>query len=654
MSRMCCTITVKLLSDTIFSSGNSIPGGEDIALRTDAHGAPIIPAATIKGMLRESVENYLCWTGQDDVREVTALFGKTYRWQEDTRRRLVFSDLRLHTLPWEDTDWSSLRTFIRVRDGMTDQGSLRMAACLDQGLVFSGLLLCDQEDFPLLETAVKGIRWAGLMHHRGFGSIEVRLQPGEELKTPWAIASAPILRYRLRVKTPLSIPWLSRSGIDSTDGLRYTKSRDFLPGSAVRGMVMSALSQSDDAWFQENKEALLKKVRFWNAVPVLDGKPLIPTPAGFYEDKAGTRFYSILNREAEAGDKRARLGSYCSLEGGILRDHSPAMTSGLRILKKKRRIFSVQAIAPETVLEGYIHLDDPNLASRICTAFGEYVWLGADRYAGNGLCQVECLDAREPELYRFSYGPGDTVPQDLCMMLLSPAAMFRNGEPAGIDEEQLAALLDVGSVTVTRCATSLTEAAGFNRTLGCKEPSVTMYEAGSVFCLHCDKAPTWEALRSLERSGIGIRRPEGYGQVLFLKDLLSLAQREDPQRQDTAVSNDSLCRQARCRWLLDGRNQLPRGLSNSQMVNIQGLMYGIITHTRTMEELEQHFRDKMGRQNNPRLQQSYRDVYYTFQRIWQRPIGETLSWEAYPDSLEARLQLLCDWINLRRKERTRK
>ena len=38
MSRVCLTVQMKLSSDTIFSSGYSIPGGEDISIKRTEDG----------------------------------------------------------------------------------------------------------------------------------------------------------------------------------------------------------------------------------------------------------------------------------------------------------------------------------------------------------------------------------------------------------------------------------------------------------------------------------------------------------------------------------------------------------------------------------------------------------------------------------------
>ena len=48
-------VTMELLSDTIFGSGYSIPGGEDVAVCRDERGYPYFKGSTLKGLLRESL-----------------------------------------------------------------------------------------------------------------------------------------------------------------------------------------------------------------------------------------------------------------------------------------------------------------------------------------------------------------------------------------------------------------------------------------------------------------------------------------------------------------------------------------------------------------------------------------------------------------------
>ncbi len=55
--RVMLPIAMELCSDTIFASGFSIPGGEDVAACQDRYGFPYMKSSTVKGLLRESLQN---------------------------------------------------------------------------------------------------------------------------------------------------------------------------------------------------------------------------------------------------------------------------------------------------------------------------------------------------------------------------------------------------------------------------------------------------------------------------------------------------------------------------------------------------------------------------------------------------------------------
>ena len=65
--RITLHVQMKLLSDTILGAGFSIPGGEDIAVRRDPDGHPYLEGSTLKGLLRESLENWTVWTGGSEA-----------------------------------------------------------------------------------------------------------------------------------------------------------------------------------------------------------------------------------------------------------------------------------------------------------------------------------------------------------------------------------------------------------------------------------------------------------------------------------------------------------------------------------------------------------------------------------------------------------
>ena len=673
MSLICMNIRLELRSDAIFSSGHSVPGGEDIALRVDQDGMPFLPGATLKGLLRESLGDCLRWSGGDPA-ALTALFGQE-GWQGgagspdlaagpgglsgDPGRRLIFGDLRLEK---GQTDWETTRTFTALEDQVVKTGTLRTASCLRKGLVFRGALFCDQQDIEWIQQGCAALKWAGLLRNRGFGQVKVTADPAGALAHKPALPPTGCLRYRLELATALNVPQYRRSA-GGWHELNYTDTRQYLPGSAVRGLLLSTLARERPDWFAAHKAQLLGDgVRFLDALPVCEGQAAVPAPMCFYEDKGETHFYSVLTRgEVLPQDKRAKLGSFCTLEASpedpLLRGCSPKTAVALRMRRgntpEEKQVFSANAIAPGTVLEGYIQLDDPALAPELSAAFYDWAWLGADKYAGYGLCRVaEVAPVQSRYGVLFGFSNGDQVPSELYMMLLSPAVMTRAGEPVGLDEEALADLLALPScetgqkrLEITGCATAAAEQVSFNTTWGCATPAEVMYAPGSVFQLKCAAPPRLAALRRLEQTGLGIRRGEGCGQVLFLKDYPRYQKYQEDNRPDAAPQ--AQLRRARCSWLL--KTPVPGGLSNSQLGDIQARCEQAMARKGNLEDLRAFF-DHNSKDRGARNRAQYQAFREAFDQLMERPLAETLGVDRCPDGPVERLKLVCDWLDLSRKK----
>lgn len=195
-------VKIELLSDAIFGSGQSIPGGEDIAVRHDAYGFPYISGSSVKGVLREEIENYFAWTNETNAgNHMKKLFGyagdKTdlNRMDEEQDGRLTVSDFMLPLfvrkavakelfISDEDTKqqnmelvldlFTDIRTFTRIEDGTSRDGSLRNARCVKKGLIFEGEIRCQEEDENLVKECLAYVKWIGTMRTRGFGNVIVK------------------------------------------------------------------------------------------------------------------------------------------------------------------------------------------------------------------------------------------------------------------------------------------------------------------------------------------------------------------------------------------------------------------------------------------------------------------------------------------------
>lgn len=652
-NRVTLEITLELRSDAIFSSGFSIPGGEDIAVCQDGEGYPYLKGSTFKGLLLESVKNLLAWTGQSGA-VAAELFGESGWEGVADGRRIQLTALYLAPRPDVPENCFITRVFTSLDKGVAEAGSLRAASCIRRGMCFKGTVTCDREDVTLIRQALQGVKWAGTLRSRGFGRVKCTLGAPLEAQTPAVLKDTHCIRYRLLTQMPVLITDLSRSRDNS-----YA-TRGYLPGSAIRGMVASTLAQRDPEWFSAHRTALLGDgTRFLDALPCDRGEsPKLPGIMGFYGKKGSNEVVSVLNADV-AGMKRAGLGTCCTLEGETVRGWHASTGGDLRIRRQVEknedsRPFQTRHIDAGQTFEGYILLDNPALAGVIGGAFEKYVWLGADRYEGFGQCEVTALEGTEaPAWQTCGYAAGETADTTLYLLALSPLTMLDCwGEPCGLDTDMLAKRLGVGTVEIETCSTAMTEFSGYNRTWKCRIPTVRMYDRGSVFKLRCSEIPKAEALLELQRTGLGIRRAEGFGQVLFVRrELLERIHRRAEIAEVSAVSVETPAaklRRAKYRWVMEHSGELYReGLSKSQLGTIQALCEKAISRGSTAE-LMAHMAQNIG-ERGARHASRYRMIDSLVRQVLDTPLAQTLG-EAGPDSTAERLKLLCLLFDHSRKE----
>ena len=77
-------------------------------------------------------------------------------------------------------------------------------------------------------------------------------------------------------------------------------------------------------------------MRFLDALPVSGGRAALPAIKGFYENRDETEFETVMKSGALApGLKRAKIGSFCAIEGDTLRYWSTLTGGATRILRGK-------------------------------------------------------------------------------------------------------------------------------------------------------------------------------------------------------------------------------------------------------------------------------------------------------------------------------
>lgn len=659
-------VTLKLESDTIIGSGYSIPGGEDIAVRKNSAGYPYISGETFKGLVRESLEDWLDWENPGHGMELAADFfgqrqeiGADESWHGNTCPKAVYiTPLRMISPPDEADNCYSMRTFTSMEDGIAKEGSLRVASCVKKGQMFSGFLTCESEneqDLKNLSNALRCIRSIGTSRTRGFGEVCVTLGNWEMADAGCASAipgNGNILCYRVKLTEPVRVT----SRTDSHD--TFLACQSHIPGSAIRGAVLNILSKSEPEWFENNKKYLLKQLCFGNILPDngRENAAVIPTPKGFYADKLGGKFYHLLIRgDVEPNTKRAKLGSFAVLdiEKGEVDSWSPKTGENTRINLKLQKstetntggMFQTGWLEEGQTASGMVILPvnaPADVKEKVGTVLSGEIRFGASVHSGLGLCEVMERKWVEtpPEQTAYGYQNGDSIPNTLYLILLSPMALVNEfGEPCGISTELLSEKLGVKVIDLM-CSTSVTERQGFNRTLGTRLPVSMMYDSGSTIRLTCETAPAPEAVRALEQNGLGIRREEGFGRVVFLKNLDKITSKT-PSKQKPLKEMTEKQKKDRERVVWLGENPIPDGLSASQLGDLQ-TKCKVCKHfpDTAQNHLNDWFNDLIKRNDNnkPKFEPT------------QNFVERVLTAEDIPAvTIEERLDLLIDLIDYGRK-----
>ena len=180
-------VLMKLLTDTVFGDGKSLPGGEDISVLHDEDGFPYYRGDTLKGIFREELINLLLWqekSGQEAEEYANKLLGKS---GDDTigGQKIEFSNLtipaKVKNLVLKETgnapetvlqSFTHLRKFTALdEEGTAKTGTLRVARCVNKGICLTGEIKCSPEQEELVKEVLTQINWVGTMRNRGFGKV---------------------------------------------------------------------------------------------------------------------------------------------------------------------------------------------------------------------------------------------------------------------------------------------------------------------------------------------------------------------------------------------------------------------------------------------------------------------------------------------------
>ncbi len=453
-----------------------------------------------------------------------------------------------------------------------------------------------------------------------------------------------------------------RIGNDDTSQQGQANTLLYIPGSTVRGLVINELCREKQDFESIKKLLFSDKVHFMNAYVKRAGRAMIPSFKGFYEDKKAVEGKKeienvVVNKTVSPGTKRASLGHYCYPEGDCVMYGKVELGESQNINRGRegeKTVFRSQYIRKGQHFSGYITFDDSvgeDTIQKISGVFCGTVYIGNKRYGGYGACRCVKKEIKQgipyPELRT------KTDRNQFYMILLSNMTMRdRYGQPAGLDLDTLAKKLECGSLELVRCSTSVADVSGYNRSWKGPVPSVTMYEAGSVFYLKTADGKTipGERFAALEEEGLGIRKNEGLGQILFfdgyeklkykllMKNVDSGAEEEaeasvsrEKEPEDMRIAAKGLLNRrlerAMERYVVDKPLKL-KGISNSKLGIVQSLCqelkYVPSEAEKYLTEYKKHEEDKDSKRKDHSSKERQDDLFQYIQMMLEKELPDIL------------------------------
>lgn len=182
------TLVVRMLSEWAVSTGESSDDGADNTIVRDVSGLPILPAKTLRGLLRDAA------TAIASEEAISMLFGIAGEGSGASQ----FGCLKVSDGMLCNEEWNSLgltkaelgetltitrvQTAIERTTGSAKAHSLRKFEIAAPGLEFAAKVHCNREYLPLLQAAALLVRRLGHSRSRGLGYCQWALIEGDAVE----------------------------------------------------------------------------------------------------------------------------------------------------------------------------------------------------------------------------------------------------------------------------------------------------------------------------------------------------------------------------------------------------------------------------------------------------------------------------------------
>lgn len=341
------------------------------------------------------------------------------------------------------------------------------------------------------------------------------------------------LHYRLTLRSPTIV---STSAGDPNS----VATMPFIPGSAIRGvMAARLLSAGVEAWAEEFRTLILSSgVRYLHAYPEVGGSRALPAPASWKVNKQNLEnAFDLANFSGSEWPEEALTSvpaPFVSSSGSMKKRVLPRRNARLhqqrdrvkgRPGKDSGAIFAYEYLEADQVFRGAIQIAQAEAAraARIKELLEQPIFIGRSRRAGyGGEAVIEFIgDGSRQEYDNISDRLSNNVQaEERFRVMLTSAYIGRHPATGQIDpaamELELDSLLN-GAINVERRRSDFSIIGGFNQKWRLELPQVLSVAPGSVLVLKAEQEIPIAILQEIEQAGLGERRSEGFGRLVFLK-----------------------------------------------------------------------------------------------------------------------------------------
>jgi CRISPR-associated protein Csx10 len=364
------------------------------------------------------------------------------------------------------------------------------------------------------------------------------------------------LIYTLRLNSPAIIT-IPGGDPNSSSTLAY------VPGIALRGAMAKVLGDpdGDNSKKQEFHDLVLGgKVRYLNAYPMVNERRALPTPVSLRLKKGDAENtpdkIDLAAKECFPEDELISLPEeFLDMGAAQPALYNPKISSRIHHQRDREKgrawkdkngnthgaIFTFESLDVNQIFGGLIQLRSgqedelEQIESRIKTLLGGTLLVGRSRRSGYGGMATITWEGRQNhetvgggreglQPLKKNIVPGD----EPFRLLLSSPCIVRNPvtgqQDPGALMNRIVSRFD-NRVEVIRRVWTFETVGGFNRKWRLELPQTLAVSAGSVFVLKASQAISLNELYEIEHEGLGERKDEGYGRLLFLdkpKETISL------------------------------------------------------------------------------------------------------------------------------------